>query len=253
MREEANHKQLLEILGKFDALCAEHGISYSLHGGTLLGAVREKGFIPWDDDADVSMTRQEFEKLETVLSGSGSACFIRGKIKKQFCQTGDNRVWVDIFICDRISEREVPQKLKLLLLTLLDVMHRDRQSMKLSNLDQYSKVKQLVFKAAFALGQLLPKSWTEKGYVYVSRKCFLGRGELLFRSNDQYQGRGRVFPAEWMEAYGKVPFEDRQLSVMRDWDAMLIQCYGPDYMVPLCQDRNAAVHDLVRASDSFAL
>ena len=61
------HSRMLILLEKFHEICIENGIKYSLHGGTLLGAIREKGFIPWDDDADVSMTRSEYEKLRKVM------------------------------------------------------------------------------------------------------------------------------------------------------------------------------------------
>lgn len=54
---------MLRLLKIFDFLCKKHGIEYFLTGGTLLGAIRHQGFIPWDDDIDVGMTRQNFKKF----------------------------------------------------------------------------------------------------------------------------------------------------------------------------------------------
>ena len=53
----------LELLFYFDSFCKEHHLRYFLSGGTLLGAIRHQGFIPWDDDVDVMMPRKDYEKF----------------------------------------------------------------------------------------------------------------------------------------------------------------------------------------------
>lgn len=62
------HEKLKDLLFEFDDFCEAHGIEYMLSFGTLLGAVRHHGFIPWDDDIDLMLTRPNFEKLCALQS-----------------------------------------------------------------------------------------------------------------------------------------------------------------------------------------
>ena len=59
--------RMLEMLIFFDAFCDKHGLRYWLDGGTILGAIRHGGFIPWDDDLDVDMPYQDCQKLESLI------------------------------------------------------------------------------------------------------------------------------------------------------------------------------------------
>ena len=65
---ELRHLQLviLHIMKDIDALCAKNNIEYSLNGGSAIGAIRHKGFIPWDDDLDIQMTPTNYKKFIKV-------------------------------------------------------------------------------------------------------------------------------------------------------------------------------------------
>lgn len=65
-------KHIFDIMCHFDEFCRQNDLQYFLLGGTLLGAVRHKGFIPWDDDADVGMPREDFERLKQLFNNTAS-------------------------------------------------------------------------------------------------------------------------------------------------------------------------------------
>ncbi len=64
----------LDILSDFDAFCKEHNLKYCLTQGTLLGAIRHKGFIPWDDDIDISMFRPDYDRLIELADEMPESC-----------------------------------------------------------------------------------------------------------------------------------------------------------------------------------
>lgn len=62
------HQILLGIAQEFDRVCRENGIQYMMLGGSMIGAIRHKGFIPWDDDMDFGVLREDYEKLKLLLA-----------------------------------------------------------------------------------------------------------------------------------------------------------------------------------------
>ena len=60
---EVLHARQLELAAELDRICRQEGIKYSLYGGSVIGAVRHNGFIPWDHDIDIAMPRKDYEKF----------------------------------------------------------------------------------------------------------------------------------------------------------------------------------------------
>ncbi len=87
---------LLEILKIIDQICKDNGIQYSLACGTALGAIRHNGFIPWDDDMDIAMTRNDFYKLENYINN-------HPELELNFIHTScqNNTIYICGKICDK--------------------------------------------------------------------------------------------------------------------------------------------------------
>lgn len=100
----------LMLLRQFKELCAKNNIEYWLHAGTLLGAVRHGGFIPWDDDIDIAMTRDNFNRLESALVNDKDMvlnyhyivndCQKIGRVYFMDLYGKDDLVFIDIYIYD---------------------------------------------------------------------------------------------------------------------------------------------------------
>lgn len=118
-------RMLLDVMIEFDSFCREHQLTYYMIGGTALGAQRHKGFIPWDDDIDVGMPREDYEKLLKLNKKIGNTYELRNyhnakncdyaltrlyipgtEIDKPFLRKSklDKRLYFDIFPLDYVPE-----------------------------------------------------------------------------------------------------------------------------------------------------
>lgn len=130
------HQEVLfELLTVFDGICKKYAIPYQLFSGTALGAVREQGFIPWDDDLDVIMLREDYKRfLEIAPSELGESCFLQKEFSEHwpmfFSKLRKNGtacieryvpkdelthqgIYIDIFPCDNLSDCNIFRKLQL--------------------------------------------------------------------------------------------------------------------------------------------
>src|SRR5574344_2757374 len=74
----------LDLLNEFDSICKQMNLKYYLYGGTLLGAVRHQGFIPWDDDIDIMMFREDYDRLIEILKDNKEYNLIYEKTKNNY-------------------------------------------------------------------------------------------------------------------------------------------------------------------------
>lgn len=100
----------LEILKRLAIFLDEKGIGYWLYAGTLIGAMRHKGFVPWDDDIDIAMTRPNYEKFENVIDEfcQNGLFWTTGDITRIFYK--ESTAQVDIFPFDFGNSTELPPK-----------------------------------------------------------------------------------------------------------------------------------------------
>ena len=81
---ESLHEREIDILKYIDIFCSENNINYFLIGGSLLGAVRHKGFIPWDDDIDLGMLREDYDKFVSLWQDSSEYILLNNMKQKDY-------------------------------------------------------------------------------------------------------------------------------------------------------------------------
>ncbi|MDT2527603.1 LicD family protein [Lactococcus petauri] len=264
-KEDVSKKQL-DILEFIDTTCKENNIEYSLVGGSLLGAIRHKGFIPWDDDIDVMLTRDNYNKLMKVLMSKKDTRFTliyykNMKAYMPFTKLCDNEtiiesktenlnrgtgVFVDIFPYDFLPN---------------EAKERNTFRSKILNKARYlSASKRGKFDYATAGTKSL---FLAKVILFLPlHLIYLGKEEALAQklddamqsykaSDSKYMGyilsryrEKEVFPKEIFEEYEDIQFENLKVRKIKNHDAYLEQLFG-DYMI-LPPENQRETHDYYR-------
>ena len=254
----------IDILDEFVRLCKKHELKYWLIAGTLLGAVRHKGFIPWDDDIDVAMPREDYDRFFEICkeeldpryfyqtSETDEHYFLTyAKLRKKDTEVYEERfrdskfykgVFIDIFPLDFSPQ---PGALCHLLFNILAVMNYRGQ---IDSGEPYAPYKELIGK----LGYFILRIFSPKKLVQMRRKL-LGLSRWL--SNKKYV-------ASYSGAYGyykdvykfdlfgwgeEMLFEGKLYSIPSQYEAVLIMEFGEDFMTPPPEEKRQTHIDIAKS------
>ena len=238
--------QLLDMMKELDAVCRKHGIQYSLLGGSMLGAVREHGFIPWDDDLDLVFTREALERLIAVfpdesehLAVNTTDTWVARIVTKQPI---DGQIpFIDLFHYDWLPKDGRARNRKLLTLQLLQGMLKHD-----TDYSRYTFKNRILLIGTHLIGLMFTRKRKLKWYDAVARRGNPADGQYHV-SDDQFHCLGIAYDPSCAQHFHDTPFEDTALMLSDGYDTMLRAQYGDDYMTPPPMEQRAPTHEAQRA------
>lgn len=249
--QEAN----LRILKEIDRICEKYRIAYALDAGTLLGAIRHGGFIPWDDDADIVMTRNSWEAFRKVAGRElpeGMSLLLPDGFKggrrfydftprviyeysrrrqpdqeTAFYEEKLNHLWVDIFILDRLPDNAALAKniiLQQKAIYALAMGHRRKLDLK-----KYPLLLKIPVVGGSGAGKAIPMTRLFRLQNFLARSANRKKTEWWFYSNYDPGYIDIRLKDAWVMERIRIRFEDTVLSIPACYDEVLKCIYG-DYM-----------------------
>lgn len=258
------HETLFKCLGEFDRICRKHGIKYYLGGGTLLGAARHEDIIPWDDDMDVMMLRDDYKRFISVVESEINreefffqssdtdseyhSIFTKIRLngtefRTRFSSRFGNMhqgIFIDIFVHDKTADIKLLQKLHVFLTLFVRsmVFHKWEGT----PMHFYGRLRLLCRLTTLfirhtdirTLEKIQERTVTffDK---FPTRSLYDGTGEHL---------RHGAFPAKWLGRPKYLRFGTREYPVPSDYQKYLEYSYG-DYMKLIPASLRKAGHDVV--------
>lgn len=261
---ESNEKRLKEIetemLRSFAQACDKLGIKYYIIGGTLLGAVRHKGFIPWDDDIDVGLMRKDYEVFikqgQSVLPDyyfvqtyvtdpeylnyyaklrDSRTTFIEAEAENYHINHG---IYIDVFPLDYFPEKKIAAK-------WLKFRKRMIHFRKRLEYSQYEKptgpwIKEKVANAIGIMTKVLYPT-VESALAAWDKICGSQTTSLLTINNAGMWGDKEIVRTEWFGEGAELEFEGLKVRGPADYDKYLTRIYG-DYMQLPPEDERVTHH-----------
>ena len=217
----------LEMLKEVDRICRKYNIKYSLDGGTLLGAIRHDGFIPWDDDADVVMLRPEYKRFYHACKRELDTIFLR---EGQEHGNWNQSVFIDIFVYDHVPDHYIFRRLHLFLCFCI------RKGL-------YSEVGKKnaptkLMRDWYALLNKIPRNRWIKLLEIIADITDRKRTELVRHMTYPYRKECRYgLPRECFDEYIEKDFEGYRFKIFKNYDLYLMRLYGDYRKLPPIKKR----------------
>ncbi len=250
----ALQQEELNILRTFKGICEKHGLRYYVVAGTLLGAVRHRGFIPWDDDVDVAMPRADYEKLARIAKTDFPSTMIYQSDKtERECPFGFAKIRsADSNLTEKyLGQAQMTQG------CFIDVFPLDKCPKSDKRATRYFKLNNMCFCAMLSkLDKSFKHGYTKGGVVAIFKLlrlfplCIIksvrrairryyaltSDGTKLATTGGSYGYPKECYRAEWLGKGEELVFEGERFNAPEKWHEVLTHMYG-NYMTPPDEDR----------------
>lgn len=236
----------LSILDELDRISRKHNIEYSLTGGSLIGAVRDGGIIPWDDDVDIIMTRKNYDKLISIINDEidhEKYIWLSNEFDKEYQTTprlclkntslatrpiikaGYNiPIFVDVFVSDFTNDNETIRTKELEKLKFLRMLTYDRW-IKRYNALYFNNIQMRIKRTFYSI---FSNKKLREIHNNIIKKYYNSNSE--FSSDSSFGHATNIFPSKYLTEYVDIEFEGHKYMITKDTIAILKYWYGENYM-----------------------
>ena len=254
----------LEMAIEVKRICDKNNIEYFIIAGTLLGAVRHKGFIPWDDDLDIGMLREDYDQfIKCAQKELSSKYFLQtwdtddgfglpiAKIRKngtKFVEksaaktSGHEGIYIDIFPFDNVPTGKVAKKIHAISTYVLKRLILCNVGYELW-LDG-GKFKKVVYKAVNSIAQKTSLDRNKQLLEKQMKKFNSAKTEYVVAIGGAYGYSRESIKREWVENLALIQFENVEFMCPKDYDSYLTYFYG-DYMTPPPEEKRFNRHGII--------
>lgn len=234
--------ELLDMIKLVDSEFKKEGITYSIADGTLLGAIRHNGFIPWDDDIDIIVDRENADKI-VASAPKFSKIILRRYLWIQRLQRVEDKneeglmlPTIDIFIADSIPDKNITQQLKVFSLKVLQGMMK-----KEPEYQSHSLFYKICLFITHYVGKLFSDEALYKVYDKLSRSGCSEKSEFVCFYNSLFSYLNVKYKKNIFNKFENHIFEDCKLPITSEYDYYLTVTYG-DYMTPPKESEQKSIH-----------